>query len=59
MSSDGLIGAAYLIAAVLLVVGLKGMASPRSVVSRQQLAPRGMLGGGQGPVTASQIEEMQ
>ncbi|MDE2702932.1 MAG: NAD(P)(+) transhydrogenase (Re/Si-specific) subunit beta [Chloroflexi bacterium] len=57
MSSDGLIGAAYLIAAVLLVVGLKGMASPRSAVRGNLLAASGMLVAVLATLTASEIVE--
>ena len=43
MTPDWLIGLAYLAAAVLLIIGLKNLASPRSAVRGNQLAAGGML----------------
>ena len=55
MNPEALIGAAYLVAAVLLVVGLKGMASPRSAVRGNLLAATGMLVAVLATLTASEI----
>ena len=57
MSAEVLIGSAYLVAAVLLVVGLKGMASPRRAVRGNQLAAAGMLVAVVATLTASEIVE--
>ncbi len=59
MNSEALIGAAYLAAAILLIVGLKGMASPRSAVRGNLLAATGMLVAVLATLTASEIVEFQ
>ena len=57
MTAQTLVGIAYLAAAILLVVGLKGMASPRSAVRGNLLAAAGMLVAVLATLTASEILE--
>ena len=59
MTLSALIGAAYLVAAILLILGLKGMASPRSAVRGNLLAAGGMLLAVLATLTSAEIIEYQ
>ncbi len=59
MNIDWLIALAYLIAAIMLILGLKGLASPRTAVRGNQLAAGGMLLAVLATLTSAEIVEYQ
>ena len=59
MNIDWLIALAYLIAAIMLILGLKGLASPRTAVRGNQLAAGGMLLAVLATLASAEIVEYQ
>ncbi len=59
MNIDWLFALAYLIAAIMLILGLKGLASPRTAVRGNQLAAGGMLLAVLATLTSAEIVEYQ